>query len=305
MLKMYHRHAEAGGSAAYWEEFGGHATLADRIRFLDVDPLRPLFQRYLKPGSRMLEGGCGRGQYVAYYAARGARVVGLDFAREWLSALRREGPALALCAGDVGALPFGSGTFDLYYSGGVVEHFESGPQRALAEARRVIKDDGVLLISVPYFSPMRRLLAALGRKEWHRVGQPQVDEAPGGRRFYQYAFSVPEFTRLLAGAGFRVLGTQGYALVWGLTEVGLLRRVLERLDRMRGAGERPPGGEGGTRGRPASAGRDSGAPRIRLLKKILVAEDASVPGAGWLIKWSRWAHANMMMFVCAPDARRS
>ena len=41
MLKMYHRHAEGGGSAAYWEEFGSGGTMAERVRFLDVDPLRP------------------------------------------------------------------------------------------------------------------------------------------------------------------------------------------------------------------------------------------------------------------------
>ena len=47
MLKMYHRHVESGASAAYWEGFGSDGTLADRLRFCDVDPLRPLFLRYL------------------------------------------------------------------------------------------------------------------------------------------------------------------------------------------------------------------------------------------------------------------
>ena len=51
-------------------------------------------------------------------------MVGLDFAREWLTSIHRESPALPLCVGDVGALPFRDGAFDLYYSGGVVEHFE-------------------------------------------------------------------------------------------------------------------------------------------------------------------------------------
>ena len=115
MLKIYHRHAESGASAAYWESFGSEGSLADRLRFCDVDPLRPLFERHLKPGARMLEGGCGRGQYVAYYTARGAKVVGLDFAREWLEKIHAEAPALSLCAGDVGGLPFQDRAFDLYY----------------------------------------------------------------------------------------------------------------------------------------------------------------------------------------------
>jgi hypothetical protein len=39
------------------------------------------------------------------------------------------------------------------------------------------------------------------------------------------------------------------------------------------------------------------------LKRLVVAEDANVPGAGVLVRFGRWACANMMMYVCTPDAR--
>ena len=281
MLKMYHRHAEAGGSAAYWEEFGKHGTLADRVKFLQVDPLRPLFQRFLKPGATMLEGGCGRGQYVAYYTARGARVIGLDFARDWLSAIHAEAPTLKLCAGDVGSLPFADGTFDLYYSGGVVEHFEGGADRALSEARRVLKPDGILLISVPYFSPMRRALV-LAKREWRRVSGPRVDAEGAGQpdRFYQYAYTVREFERFLTSAGLRVIGSQGYAILWGLYDVDLIHRAMTGV----AAAFRPADTATGDRKAesPAPQVRQSPEPQVQLslLKRLVVAEDASVPGAG-------------------------
>lgn len=292
MLKMYHRHAETGASAAYWEAFGRQGTLADRVRFLEMDPLRPLFRRYLKPGSTMLEGGCGRGQYVAYYTAQGVNVIGLDFARDWLAAIHREAPALRLCAGDVGALPFNTRAFDLYYSGGVVEHFEGGPERALAEARRVLKDDGILLISVPYYSPMRRALAAVKGHEWRRVAGARIEDAHEGRTFYQYAYTVPEFTRLLASAGLCVIGTQGYAVLWGLSDVDVMRRFLERRAR-RSTAPAPP--------ITVTASNNGHGHAPSLLKRLLVAEDEDVAGAGWLVRWSRWACANMMMFVCTPS----
>jgi SAM-dependent methyltransferase len=296
MLKMYHRHSEAGGSAAYWEEFGSHGTLADRIRFLDVDPLRPLFERYLKPGARMLEGGCGRGQYVAYYTARGANVVGLDFAREWLNRIHAEAPALKLCAGDVGALPFEDATFDLYYSGGVVEHFEGGADRALNEARRVLKAGGILLLSVPYYSPMRRALS-LVKREWRRVGGPGVDRngSNGVGPFYQYAYTVREFERLLTAAGFRVIGSQGYAILWGLYDVGGLKRLAERFS-SRSTSHSPE--STGSHATPVHNGNGH-AFHVPLLKRLLVAEDDTAPG-GWLVKAGRWACANMMMYVCTP-----
>ena len=302
---MYHRHAESGASAAYWEEFGSEGTLADRIRFCEVDPLRPLFQRFLKPGARMLEGGCGRGQYVAYYTARGAKVVGLDFAREWLTSIHREAPDLRLCAGDVGALPFPDATFDLYYSGGVVEHFEGGADRALAEARRVLKPGGILLISVPYYSPMRRALS-LVKREWRRVGGPGADNGGAGERgrFYQYAYTVTEFERLLAAAGLRVIESQGYAILWGLYDVDALRRMAGRFAQRLAGRSAASTHHAGTPDM-AAAHNGGGASRAALLKRLLVAEDAAAPG-GWLVKAGRWACANMMMYVCTPgDAAAS
>ena len=299
MLKMYHRHQEAGSSAAYWEGFGGEQPLAEHLRFCDVDPLRPLFTRVLAPGAVMLEGGCGRAQYVAYYAARGATVIGLDFARDYLKAARREFPSLMLCAGDVGALPFADRTFDVYYSGGVVEHFEEGADRALAEARRVLKRDGVLMVSVPYFSPLRRMISAIGRSQWHRVDAPGVDSAPDdGLRFYQYAYTIPEFTRLLRAAGFRVVETRGYAMVWGLYDIGPIDRAAAWFARpfLRRRIER--------RAKPTLATLPcdgNGSRRVSLAKRLIVAEDDTVPGAGWLIRAGRWMCANMVMYVCKSE----
>lgn len=295
---MYHRHGESGTSAAYWEGFGGAAALGDHLRFCDVDPLRPLFVRFLKPGSVMLEGGCGRAQYVAYYSERGAKVVGLDFARGWLAAAHAEYPSLLLCAGDVGRLPFPDRTFDVYYSGGVVEHFEAGAERALAEARRVLKRDGVLLLSVPYFSPLRRALSWVGRAGWRRVAGPSVDErSEGPLRFYQYAYTIPEFTRLLSAAGFTVLETQGYAVVWGLYDVGLIERIAFRLAQRRAAGPRVRAASGTS---PASTNGS----QPSILKRLIVAEDDTVPVAGGFVKLARWLCANMMMYVCVPSDGR-
>src|SRR5947207_14256799 len=143
MLKMYSSHTtQIGGSPEFWEENWADQVSEPQLRFCAADPLKPLFERYTHSGAVMLEGGCGMGQYVFYYAARGVRVVGLDFAGRTLACVHARYPNLTLCAGDVSALPFRDNSFDTYYSGGVVEHFEAGAEKALYEARRVLRPGG-------------------------------------------------------------------------------------------------------------------------------------------------------------------
>src|ERR1041384_7550751 len=134
MLKMYHKEEHSGSTPDYWEGNWENAQFESAVRFCLIDPLRRLFEKYSKPGSLMLEGGCGMGQYLALYAAEGR------------------------------------------------------PEASLTEARRVIKKDGILLISVPYFSPLRRALVPFKRKDWRKLSGPEVDKEKfaGDKTFFQY-----------------------------------------------------------------------------------------------------------------------
>ena len=302
MLKMFHRHAEGGGSAAFWEEFGSEGSFDDRLRFCETDPLRPLFEQFARPGTRMLEGGCGQGQYVAYYTARGVKVVGLDFAREWLGRLRRRDPNLALTVGDVSKLPYRDQSFDVYYSGGVVEHFEAGCGDSLREARRVLRPGGTLLISVPYFSPLRRVMSLFRKRDWRRVPAAELQQYNGNLRFFQYCYTPPEFTKQLEAAGLKVIGTQGYAVLWGLNDIEPFQKIVNKLSATRPA---PTVRSAGiqARGDGAPPERSAGPTGARaLLKRLVVAEDDTVPVGGWFVRLGRWACANMMMYVCVRAA---
>ncbi|MFZ1702564.1 MAG: class I SAM-dependent methyltransferase [Pyrinomonadaceae bacterium] len=295
MLKMYAAQSHAGSTPEHWEENWERSEYARAVSFCAVDPLRPLFEKYLRPDSVMLEGGCGIGNYVTYYAAKGYRVVGVDFAQRALKTLRGRQPDAMLSGGDVSVLPFADETFDLYYSGGVVEHFEDGATASLAEARRVLKDDGVLLISVPYFSPLRRVLSVLNRDEWRVVSGPETDKQQvfEDKKFFQYAYKTGEFEAMLANAGLKTIETQGYAVLWGLYELPFFGGQSEHNHGgpQKAVAAEPTADIGElVKDRPAS-----------LAKRLIVNEDASVPVLGLGVKAMRWAAANMMMYVCVRN----
>jgi SAM-dependent methyltransferase len=95
------------------------------------------------PGTgRALDLGGGRGELRTPIVQRGYSYVNAD--------LRPSGAGSVF--GDAQRLPFGDGAFHLIVSSDSLEHFPD-PERALVEVRRVLRDDGTLVIWVPFLHP--------------------------------------------------------------------------------------------------------------------------------------------------------
>jgi ubiquinone/menaquinone biosynthesis C-methylase UbiE len=110
-----------------------------------------LYQAFgMKPGMKMLEPGCGRGEFLKNFQKLGLVCTGVDRSAETWTLLAESGIPLAVCdveqAGAV--LPFPDDTFDVIYNKSFLEHLRE-PDRFLLEARRVLKPGGLMLCLVP------------------------------------------------------------------------------------------------------------------------------------------------------------
>ena len=176
------------------------------------------------PGLLVLDLACGAGRHAAQLTARGARVVGLDLSMALLlAAKQRLPPPRALVRGDMRALPFRAGVFDLvvnlFTSFGYFSD-DSQHQVALAEAAGALKPGGALVLD--YFQA-NAVRAGLVPREERMVGDQRVviqrsisgdgrfvnkemQLTGDGRRFSERVrlFSPAELERMITATGLRV-----------------------------------------------------------------------------------------------------
>ena len=188
--------------------------MEELLRIARESPLTDLIERNLPRTGRVLEAGCGLGQYVLLLRERGRVSVGADWSLEALRAGARAGAPVSVM--DLRTLGIATGAVTAYLSLGVVEHDPEGPDAILREAARVVPAGGRLLLSVPYWNGARRLATPYLR---HRA---RLTLAAGGQ-FYQYAFTRRELGQRLAAHGFVVRGFHPY------DPARVLRKALRAL----------------------------------------------------------------------------
>jgi len=205
------------------------------IRSSRAARVRMVLRSHPEPGA-VLDVGCGRGLMLAELGRRGWKAVGVEMS-EAASRHAREELGLDVRVGELTALELPASSFDVVCFFHVLEHLPD-PDAALAEARRVLKPDGRLLVEVPNFGSLQSRLA---RGRGFHVDAPR----------HLFHFTRAALVSALERAGFEPGRVRTHSFEFGY--FGMLQSLLNRFTRRQNAlyemlknrTARPPGSLGG------------------------------------------------------------
>ena len=167
-----------------------------------------IIERYLPlAGRRVLDLGCGVGEYVRAFERAGAEALGCDVEWSRLAEARRRGAGGLLAAGGE-ALPFRDSTLDVVVLNEVIEHV-SDDRATMREVARVLAPGGNCVIYAPNrLYPFETHGVQIGRRylfgnipllNW--LPRPLRDRLAPHARVYGRG----DWKRVLDGAGFELL----------------------------------------------------------------------------------------------------
>jgi demethylmenaquinone methyltransferase/2-methoxy-6-polyprenyl-1,4-benzoquinol methylase len=158
------------------------------------------------PGDVVLDLACGTGDLAEAAAARGARVLGVDIAREMLRAAQRRQVPAGFALGDAARLPLRDASATAVVCGFALRNFTS-LESVLGEIARVLRASGrIALLDVG--TPTGKLTRA-GHRVWFEHMVPWLGGLLADREAYRYlprsvAYLPPpaQLRALVADAGF-------------------------------------------------------------------------------------------------------
>ena len=216
-------------------------NLAKRLRLIEeiAGPLE---------GKRIIDCGCGAGEYVRELGRRGGHVYGFEYQTQKLLGSASDSAGDRLAAGDIQNIPFPDASFDLAIVNEVLEHVPDD-LAGLREVRRILKPTGTLIVLSPNrlhpFETHGVYLKGSDRRLSHALPFIPYIPIPLGRKFLRYwarNYWPWELRDLIRRAGFKVESSHfvwqtfenisGHQPAWIAALRPLLRGIANGMERL-------------------------------------------------------------------------
>lgn len=201
---------------------GHHDSVLRSHRWRTAENSAAYLSSHLSAGLTLLDIGCGPGTITADFAAlvSPGQVVGVDSSTAVIEAARRdvgEFPGLTFATGDVYALDFPDGTFDVVHAHQVLQHL-GDPVAALKEMRRVCKPGGLIAARDADYAAMTWYPSSPGLSAWleayRTVAQNNGAQPDAGRVLRHWALEAG-FTEVTSSASAWCYATEAERAWWG------------------------------------------------------------------------------------------
>jgi SAM-dependent methyltransferase len=170
--------------------------------------MRTVLSYLPKKKGKLLEIGCSFGVLAFELARRGYQVTGVDvnpISIQLANEINRILEEKNVCFANVDFIDneFPAGEFDIVVTVEVLEHIRDD-QRAIGEIHRILKDNGLLIVSVPYTETTQTSVSSPISSWRDFEGNPVTLGLPGESHF-RNGYSREGLTSLLSSSGFSVI----------------------------------------------------------------------------------------------------
>lgn len=173
----------------------------------------------------ILDVGCASGATMKYLFDLGAEdVKGIDISKESLDAARKSGLDVYEIDLNVSPLPFEEKYFDTIILADVLEHLVD-PWTVLLKMKEYLKDDGVIIISLPNIRNYKVLKRLIFQDRWDYEDQGILDKTH--LRF----FTDRTAKEMITNSGFKVVGTSysGYKGIFNSVLNFIFRSLIRKF----------------------------------------------------------------------------
>jgi len=207
--------------------FGTEKTLSDpeplRETAYEKNKMDKILKSCLLPQKgRILDVGCGKGEFLANMREKGWEDYGVE-AAGIAAVYAQEKMGVNVLNRKLDEANFADKYFDVVTFWHALEHFHN-PSAVLVEVNRILKPGGHLLISLPNF---RSLQARIMKSDWYHLDIPR----------HIFHFTPQTITQLLAKTGFQVLSIDFVSPAHN--QDGIALSFLKKLERWKGNGIAP------------------------------------------------------------------